>query len=215
MNRRTILGAKTDSGFTLIEMMVSVSIFAIFVTVFIASVVGLARGTTTARVTAESSSGVLNVFQNIDRQVRWSNAINRPGSGSSGSTYIEFQLPASSSADNTTRCVQYRYDPSGATIASRMWVSGVTPLPGFGVKLTNVIADPGPGYPFSMLPAGGFSDRQGLAISLDAGAVGISDVHMTSTYMARNSFADSVTNADNNNDGQSDQMVCNPTGFRP
>ncbi|THG30427.1 prepilin-type N-terminal cleavage/methylation domain-containing protein [Glaciibacter flavus] len=203
-----------ERGFTLIEMMISVSIFAVFVAIFIASVVGLARGTTAARVTAESSSGVLTVFQNIDRQVRWSDAINRPGTGASGSTYVEFQLPASSSADNTTRCVQYRYDPAQGIIASRIWVTGVTPLPSFSVKLTNVIPQATPNYPFTMIPAGA-SARQALYLDLNAGTVGISEVHMTSTFMARNSTADSITNADNNADGQSDRPVCSPTVTRP
>ena len=214
MNQTSHPRTPNQQGFTLIEMMISVSIFAVFVAIFIASVVGLARGTTAARVTAESSSGVLTVFQNIDRQVRWSDAINRPGSGSSGSTYVEFELPASSSADNTTRCVQYRYDPSQGTIASRSWVTGVTPFPSFSVKLTNVIPQATPNYPFTMLPAGD-SARQALSLDLSAGTAGISEVHMTSRFMARNSSADSVTNADNNGDGTSDTQVCSPTVSRP
>lgn len=202
-----------DAGFTLVEMMISVAIFAIFVAIFIASVVGLARGTTSARVTAESSSGVLNVFENIDRKVRWSDAINRPGQGASGSTYIEFQLPASSSSDNTTRCVQWQYDPAGGTIATRTWILNVSPLPNFSVKLTNVIPESGADYPFSMTPASlATSARQALSVRLNAGTVGVSDVGMTSTFMARNSSTDSVTN---NGTAQSYAQVCNPTGFRP
>lgn len=209
---------RDEHGFSLIELMVALAIFSVFVTIFITSVINLAQSTTRAQVTAQASSGVLNVFQNIDRQVRWADEINFPGTGRSGGgkQYVEFHQAAKSSSTRTAKCVQWRYDPAAATLAMRSWEEGATPASTWSVKLRDVLPKSGSDYPFRMLPASlTGSAKQSLAIRLDAGSERLSDVAMTSVYVARNSSLGSASNVDSNGDGVSDVPTCSPSGVRP
>jgi prepilin-type N-terminal cleavage/methylation domain-containing protein len=206
-----------DQGFSLIELIVAMGIFTIFIAIFLTAVVSLARGTTQARVTAESSGGALIVFQNIDRQVRYADAINFPGEGiSSGARYIEFRTPASSMATNVTTCTQWRYLPSKNRIESRRWddTAGSTATP-WATKLTTVIDKPGVGYPFTLVPATASVTKQQLLLTLDAGTAGTSGAtSIATTFVARNSSKDSVSNVAGP-DGQSVTKVCDRMDFRP
>lgn len=209
---------REDRGFTLIEMVVAIGILAIFMTLFLSAIVGLTRGTTQAKLNAETSSEVLIVFQGMDRQVRYADAINRPGTGASGAKYIEFRTPSSSSASGLTMCTQWRFTPANGTIEMRQWqdIAGATVAP-WSVKSASIIAVSGANYPFKMEPATATgSARQQLVLTLHAGnpdAKAVSEVQ--TTYVARNSSILAESNADANNDGQSDQLICNRTGLRP
>lgn len=206
----------SQQGFSLVELVVAMGIFTIFIAIFLTAVVSLARGTTQARVTAESASGALTVFQNIDRQVRYADAINFPGvSPASHYRYIEFRTPASSMSTNLTTCTQWRYLPSENRIESRRWEdsSGSTPTP-WATKLTFVIDKPGADYPFSLVPAT-TNTKQQLLLTLDAGVAGTSgSTSIATSFVARNSSDDSVSNVAGP-DGQSATKVCNRTDLRP
>jgi len=205
-----------DSGFSLIELIVAMGIFTIFIAVFLTAVVSLTRATTQARVTAESASGALVVFQNIDRQVRYADSINYPGPGvATGGRYIEFRTPASSMATGLTTCTQWRYLPSKKRIEFRRWVDTAGSVASqWSTKLTNVIEKPDAGYPFALLPATSTAKQQ-LVLSLDAGTAGTSGAtSISTTFVARNSSDGSPSNAVAGN-GQSATPVCNRTDFRP
>ncbi|WP_159078208.1 PulJ/GspJ family protein [Salinibacterium hongtaonis] len=219
MARRAHEGLRSEqSGFTLIEMVVAVGIFAIFMSLFLSAVIGLTRGTTQAKLNAETSSEVLIVFRAMDRQVRYADAINFPGVGSSGAKYVEFRTPSSSSVSGLTMCTQWRFTPAKGTMESRQWqdIAGATPSP-WSVKTASMIDTAGANYPFKMAPATTTgSARQQLVLTLNAGnpdANAVSEV--STTYVARNSSILSESNADANGDGQSDHLICNRTGLRP
>jgi len=207
---------RSSAGFSLIELIVAMSIFTIFTAVFLAAVVGLTRGTTQARVTAEATSGVLLVFQNIDRQVRYADAINFPGqSPATGYRYIEFRTPAASMPTNVTTCNQWRYLPDLNRIESRFWVDAPGAVPSaWSTKLTTAVSAPGVTYPFEMIPAVGTAKQQ-LKLTLTAGSSTVGATSMISTtYVARNS-KNSLTNAVGAG-GQSATPVCRtPTAVRP
>lgn len=197
---------------TLIELTVSMVIFALFVSIFLAAVTALATGTTQVKVRAESTSGVLIVFQNIDRSVRSADSINHAGVGPSGSRYIEYRIPADSSLAGVTTCVQWRFDPSEHTIATRTWADEANPdLGGWSVRLTDAIDEGGDDYPFSLVRASlNGSARQGLALTLRAGERDVADAALSSTYYARNSSISSPGNL-----AESTETPCRPTGGRP
>lgn len=212
---RARLGA-TESGFSLMELVVAMGIFTIFVAMFMTAVINLTQGATRAQLTAEASSGVLTVFQNLDRQVRYADAINFPGDAG-GATYIEFRTPASSAPTEVTTCTQYRFLPTEGRIESRSWpdVAGATPT-AWSTKLTTVIDKPGANYPFKLIPATSTgSARQQLELRLEAGNESMdAGAAISTTFVARNSGTTSPSNSDSNGDGQSDAPVCLSTGSR-
>jgi len=204
--------ARADEGFSLIELIVAMGIFMIFVSLFLGAVVGLARGTTRAQVSAEATSGVIILFQNIDRQVRYSDGINYPGT-SAGKTYIEFRTPAASAPSRVTTCTQWRYDPSKAIIESRTWADGATIASSWSVKLSSVVPSAAADYPFAMIPAGFLgSTKQEFKLTIKAGNDSTGGAtNMSTSFFAKNTNTGSPGNAANAS-GDSAVPVCQRTG---
>jgi len=193
--------ASAQAGFSLIELLVSMMIFSIFVGLFLSAVVGLTRGTTRAKLTAETSSSVLLVFQNIDRQVRYADAITLPGNGSSGPRYryVEFRTPAASTRDGVTKCTQWRFDSTNGTLASREWpATTFASATAWAQKVDTVIDTASTDYPFQLVRAAADgSTKQQLVLKIDAGNADAGAVSsISTTYIARNSSLASPTNAD-------------------
>ena len=216
--RRRIRGGPADAadaGFTLIELIVAMGIFLVFVAIFLSAMVNLTRGTTRSSNVAQSTSSLLVVFQNLDRQVRYADAVNRPGNGTGGNRYIEFRVPAVSTTDRVTRCYQWRYNKTTGVISSRSWadIAGSTKTP-WSTKIESVINVGGSTYPFAMIPASSTVLRQQFQLTLSAG-LGGADTDISTKFVARNSSIDSTSNLDANADGSSDSPVCLTTGDRP
>lgn len=216
--RRRFRGSE-QSGFSLIELIVAIGIFSIFIAIFTVSVANLARGTSRAQTTAEASTGVLVVFQTLDRQVRYANAVNFPGTGPSGAHYIEFRRdkPILTGPDVPT-CTQWRFLPDAGRVEMREWeATDPSTTTAWATKVTNVIDQGGAGYPFAMIPASATdATKQQMVLTLEAGNEGTgAGASMTTSFVARNSSVASVSNSDANGDGQSDHLVCDRTGLRP
>jgi len=203
--------AKSDQqGFTLVELLVSMLVFSIFLTILISSVVGITRASTRVSVIAQTSNGILSVFQSMDRQVRYADSINFPAIVSGGNVYVEFRTPASSTSSGVTTCTQYRYVPTTLSLQLRQWpdVAG-TAAPDWINGLTNVANDGGTTYPFKMTPASsGGSLMQQLSLSIDGGVSPIKGAAIATTFVARNSSVASPSNAQSVVAGTSDTPVC-------
>jgi prepilin-type N-terminal cleavage/methylation domain-containing protein len=210
--------ARRDEGFTMIELMVALLIFSIFLTVVMASIISLTKASTKVQVTSQSSSAELSVFQRIDREIRYADSINYPGVGApSGDMYIEFRTPATSTASGATLCTQWRYDLATRTVQNRFWNDGSTPTANWQTDLTNVPNDGGANYPFQLLPATNAttgSTMQELKLTLDTGNVVVKGAAITTTFVARNSSTSSPSNTDNTVPGKSDYPICTD-GNRP
>ncbi len=215
---RPIASRPRESGYTLLELSAAMGIFTIFVVIFIGAVVGLSRGTTTARLTAEGSSSALIVFQNLDRQVRYADSVNFPGAGPSGARYIEFRTPAANSPTGVALCTQWRYVPADRRVESRTWqnIGGVA-LPPWSNKVNGIADLGGVTYPFQMIPTSpAGASKQQVRLRLESGdpVVG-GETSINTVFLARNSSIQSPSNLDVNNDGNSDTPVCRPVGSRP
>lgn len=206
-----------DRGFSLIELVVAVFIFSVVAAVFLTSAIGMLRAATDAESRSRTASSVIIITQLLDRQVRYADSINFPGTGASGARYIEFRTPASSSLSGFAECTQWRFLPAEGRIESRSWRDSATPtLPTFATRMTEVMDQGGANYPFRMLPvspSGSLAQR--LEFTIEAGSERTGSATQVA-YVARNSSVLSPGNRDANNDGQSDPpFVCRPTGSRP
>jgi len=210
--------AEGDAGLTLVELMVSLIVFSLFLTILLSAVIGITRASSRAQLLSRSSSNVLIVFQNLDRQIRYANAINFPGAGPSGSRYIEFRTGAESAPTGVVTCTQWRYNPAAAAIQTRTWpdVVGASPTP-WVTKISDVTDLGTPDYPFKMIPAAiGASSMQQMAISVSSGTPLVTPGAAISTNLvARNSSIQSPSNSNVIVAGVSDTPVCLSSGSRP
>lgn len=205
----------SDDGITLVEVMIAILVFTIFIAILLSSIIGITNASTRAQVIARSSSGVLNVFQSFDRQVRYADSINFPGTGTDGFRYVEFRTPSSSAATGVTMCTQWRFEPSTGQIKSRKWqdLAGSN-TPTAWVTQLSVVFDDGANYPFGLMPASLTSSMQQLTLTIDAGNATLRGASISANFAARNSSQDSQSNPDNNVAGVSDNPVCLGTGTR-
>jgi prepilin-type N-terminal cleavage/methylation domain-containing protein len=219
--RKFLLGRRAngaDRGFTMIELMIALAVFSIFLVVVMTSVISITKASTKVQVTARSSSAELATFQRMDHEIRYADSVNFPGSGSpSGDMYIEFDTPATATSSGIALCTQWRFDPTARTVQSRQWnnQTGVTAPTTWQTLLTNVANDGGANYPFQLLPAtlSGSSEQQ-LVLTLDTGNTSVHGAAISSTFVARNSSIQSPSNSDDLVAGTSDTPIC-PAGVRP
>ncbi|MBK4348418.1 prepilin-type N-terminal cleavage/methylation domain-containing protein [Lacisediminihabitans changchengi] len=202
---------RDDAGFTLIELLVSMAVFTVFIAILLTTIVALSRSATRTQLVGESTNSTLVVFGNMDRQVRYADSINYPGAGTSGTRYVEFRIPAPSSASGATTCIQWRFDVINQELDSRQWSDGSpTNATAWSTKLENVINDGVATHPFQLIPANiSDSPRQQLVLTIDAGNSALdSGASASTTFFARNSSIKSTSN---------DPLtpVCTFSGYRP
>lgn len=207
----------TERGMTLIELMVAMSIFLIFMAMILGTTVTLAQNASRSQATSEASNFTLTVFGAFDRQVRYADAVNFPGTGAGGSRYVEFRTPGASSVSGVTTCTQWRYSPSLGRLDSRTWSDLPSATVGaWSTKQNHVIDDGGAGYPFELKPASvSGSTMQQLVVTIHAGSASLdAGAAMSTSFVARNSSISSPSNLDLDNNKESDTPVC-PAGNRP
>lgn len=220
--RRALRPERRDEGMTLIELLVAMGIFMVVIAVFMAGVVIMTRGTVRADVTAASGDSLRNTFQRMERQVRYAESVNYPGTGTSGAQYVEFRTGAAVSSTGVAMCTQWRWVPGSGDLQFRTWRDVATPsIPAWTTVISDVLPDdasPARPYPFQVHQAIATKNepRQRLTMRLTvgndlAGAKAVSET----TFVARNSSVASVSNADANNDGRSDTQVCVSAAGRP
>jgi len=217
MRRRlTAQGDDRDRGVTIIELIVSMGIFLTVLGIFMAGVVIMTHNAVRVQATADAGADVKKAFQRFDKQVRYADAINRPGNGASGARYVEFRTPATVSKSGVTVCTQWRWDPSTKLLQQRTWTDVTGTLGAFMTVAENVVLDATvTGYPFAMSEASPQHPRQELTVNLTVQGAEKRLVSSESTFIARNSTIDSDGNDDLDGNGVSDHPACWKTGVRP
>jgi prepilin-type N-terminal cleavage/methylation domain-containing protein len=204
-----------DAGVTLVEFMVAMMIFTVVIAVFMGGLVVMTRSTARAQAVAEAGDDVRLAFQRMDKQVRYASAINRPGAGPSGAVYVEFRTTAVQPGDDPF-CTQWRYVPSQGLLQVRSWDDVGAASPGAWNTLIDDVRNTSDEAPFTFVPADDQRLHQQLRVHLLVGPYDRAGAESQTTFVARNSSADSSTNADMSPaDGQSDTRVCISTGGRP
>src|ERR1700710_2054812 len=82
-----------DAGVTLVELLVSMSIFGVLLTLVMAGVVSLSHSTVKVGNSADAADDLRLAFESMDRQVRYADAVNDPYSDPA-STSVVFRVSA-------------------------------------------------------------------------------------------------------------------------
>lgn len=196
-------GRSTDSGLTLVELIVAISLLAV-VLVIVTAMTALMYNTVnhgSSLSTAQDQSRV--AIEAIDKQVRYANAITTPGTGTDGGYYVEWET---GNDGQQNYCSQWRYEPSTELLQSRTWPvedPGVTPTPSSWATVASHILPPTSGNIFSLAQPdlGSTTDVDRQSLTLDfraqgaAGPSGHGPVTVTShvTLTAANTTSDAVT----------------------
>lgn len=151
---------RDDRGFTLTELLVSMSVLAV-VMVLVTGAVLQASGTS-ARVDAANVSQLQahQAFDKLDRQVRWAAGFSKEGAYG-GNPYVEWLYTAS----GTPTCNELRLDTTKRQLQQRSWTQGdLTTVTTWRVVASNVTS----AVPFTMTPANSTFALSRLTIDVTA-----------------------------------------------
>lgn len=203
-----------DEGVTLVELIVALGVFTTVIVVFLAGIVTMTSNTARAVSVSDSGSVARTVFQRLDKEVRYASSINRPGKGGSGAQYVEYLIQVVEGGKDA-RCIQWRVTTNGE-LQRREAAGTAGTSPGAWLTYTddvrndlNVPAQ----LPFTFSRADSTYANQRLAVNLDIRpSTNHAGAGLTAELVARNTSSSSTSNADLDNDGRSDVMICTGMG---
>lgn len=182
-----------QSGLTLVEVLVSLSLFLVALMLFGGSLLAAQNMQTRGGQYSRTSDQVYLALQEIDRQIRsgYVASVLGPGAAPSGSTYA---VKLFSQADGTPSCIVWAVGPSGST--SSLWTKRWSPgdampssVSGWRLVATDLwnFVPPNNVVPFTVSNLGG-SVLKSLDVSLlvNAGSRVAATVQIDSTYTSRN-----------------------------
>lgn len=105
-----------DSGITLIEMTVALTVMAIAMSIFTTGIVQIFRTTSRVESLSSSQSQVQTAFDRLDREVRYASAISDPVTGAD--SYVEYLMATT----GTNTCVELRMRSSTGQLQRRTWL---------------------------------------------------------------------------------------------
>ena len=118
-SRRSLQPHSGQDGFTLIELIVAMSIFAMLLAVMMSVVIAMNKNLNKTTSIADASSQGLRATQAIDKQMRYADSVNVEATGASGDRYVSFEGLTNTDA---SECYQWRIH-TGGLLQQRSWVS--------------------------------------------------------------------------------------------
>lgn len=112
-----------DDGFSLMETIVAMMIFSVFMSTAMAAILSIMNSTQKSKSLTDGAAQLENAFQRLDHQVRYADAINDPAYvASTNSWYVEWHTQATSTVPQT--CDQLKYDATAHKVVERTWTPG-------------------------------------------------------------------------------------------
>lgn len=159
-----------DEGFTLIELLVAMTLFAVLLAVFMSAMTLMLKDVRRQSALSDDADGARRVVQQLDKQVRYANAINAPGTTADGTVWVEWQQ---GNTGQQQTCVQWRLRPDGY-MQYRTWQpilsgSGTVTATSWFTRATKISA-PASGSVFSLTStvAASSAAKQQLTVSFRA-----------------------------------------------
>ncbi len=172
MARRRRVDPRADSGFTLLELLVSAFIFSIFIAVFAAATTSMLADVRKQQGAANELDANRKIISLLDAQTIYANAINQPAVSGDGNPYVEWQL-GDAGAQQT--CYQWRLNVAARQLQFRTWqpvLGNPSPAPtptALAWSTVGIAIDPPPSGPsgvFVLAPGGALiAGRQQLTVT--------------------------------------------------
>ena len=155
----------SEAGFTLLELMISVSLFAVLMAVIIPSFFELQGPALQVEGMGKAQSQVNGAFETLDHEIRYASTLNSQSAlSASGDWYEEFE----STYTGSGVCTQLRYVNATGELDQRTWnenpTSNLSAWDPLATGLQTALA----ASPFTFYPATGIEVRQRLGIALTA-----------------------------------------------
>jgi Tfp pilus assembly protein PilV len=197
--------AARDAGISLIEVVVSMVLMGIFLSMFAAGIAKMYNAADRTDSLTQTSAQVDIAFDRLDKEIRYASAINPPGKGTDGNWYVEFLNTSS----GTSACTQLRV--ANSQLQQRTWTGTPTGAPTW-TPLASSVAAPGATSPFTWYAAQGSQLTQRLKVTLNA-VSGVGSAQRQSTTMVTFSAMNSSQGGSLSNDGVT--LICQTGVARP
>jgi type II secretory pathway pseudopilin PulG len=164
---------------TLLEVVITMAIMSILMSVFTAGAVQMYRSANQAEAMSAAQSQTQLVFERLDREIRYAFGISRedpPG----GVEYVEYLT----TTDGKDTCNQLRLDPATAQLQRRSWTRGMTP--GGWTRIASNVSTPPGSRPFTFTAGDNFQSLQLHLLARPEGAAGRVVAETKVTFIALN-----------------------------
>jgi prepilin-type N-terminal cleavage/methylation domain-containing protein len=152
---------RRDSGITLIEVVVSMTIMSVAMAIFTGGILQMYRVFNRSEATANAQSQINNAFLRLDKEIRYAAGISTPGAVGSD-RYVEFLTTYT----GTPVCTELRLRVAAKQLQRRTWVQGSSPLvPSAWVPLASEVSST---QPFTFTAADATFNFQRLQLELTA-----------------------------------------------
>src|SRR4051794_25865013 len=146
--RRGPRSSGADHGFTLVDLLVSMSLMAVLMVLFTGGIIVVYRSFTRDDELVRANLQLHQAFSRLDREIRYASGVTDPGQVN-GTWYVEYQVTNT----GTARCTQLRFQPTAGLLQSRTSTAGAPP--GAWNTLASGVRPPtgaagGPGRPFAV-----------------------------------------------------------------
>jgi prepilin-type N-terminal cleavage/methylation domain-containing protein len=183
---RLLARARGDDGFSLSELMISMSIMGVVTVISATGFLQMFKTTDLAETAALTQSSTLASFSKLDRDVRYAYRVNEPYQRTNGDWSIEYVIPA---GNGTPLCVRLNLPAGGGALTRLQWPQPNATPDGYqpSTVALDMVPDNGSSSPFVKL-AGNSNDSNfdRLEVKLkssigvvDAGAVRKFDLQFT------------------------------------
>jgi prepilin-type N-terminal cleavage/methylation domain-containing protein len=190
-------GRPRDAGFTLMEMMVGMTLMGIFLTMFGGAITMMYNSANKSESLNDTTAQLNQAFNRLDQSVRYASAITAPGRGAASDWYVEFQT----SNTPTVVCTQLRINQASRQLQQRTWTvangaaSNVSAWVPLASNLVNGNAPAGVSQPFAFnaasttAPAAPYQGLQVLLQSQTGNGPSATTSVSKSTFVALNTTA--------------------------
>jgi prepilin-type N-terminal cleavage/methylation domain-containing protein len=137
-----------DSGVTLAEMMVSMTILLVVLTMFTTGIVQIYRAVNKTESMSIAQSEINNLFLRLDKEIRYASGISLPAQVGAD-WYVEFETTHSVPA----KCTELRLTAGSAKLEHRAWAQGTPPPVTWTPLASGISAAPASTPPASTPPA--------------------------------------------------------------